>query len=192
MIDHIRGMVVHVGLDHCVLEAGGFGMRIEATPALLASLREGQEALVVTEFVVRQDAMTLYGFHSRDERFCFQALQTVTGVGARTALAILAVHTPDELRTAIAQEDLAALQRVPGIGKKSASRMALELKDTIGPAPTTAPSAPAPAVDGAVVDALIGLGWNQSQAEAAVAAVADPSSTTAQLLRAALQYLGKK
>ncbi|MDO4606924.1 MAG: Holliday junction branch migration protein RuvA [Bowdeniella nasicola] len=192
MIDHIRGTVIHVGLDHCVVEAGGFGMRIEATPALLANLREGQEARVVTEFIVRQDAMMLFGFHSRDERFCFQALQTVTGVGARTALAVLAVHTPDELRTAIAAEDLAALQRVPGIGKKSASRMALELKDKIGPAPTTAPVTPAPALDGAVVDALIGLGWPQAQAEAAVAAVADPGASTAQLLRAALQYLGKK
>lgn len=193
MIDHVRGSVASVGLDHAVIDVGGFGMRLEASPGTLAGLRVGEDVTLVTEFLVRQDAMTLYGFLDTDERTCFRALQTVTGVGARTALAVLAVHTPDELRRAIASEDLAALQKVPGIGKKSASRMALELKDKLGAPVSDIPAAPVAAdVDAAVVDALIGLGWQSKVAESAVADVMAPGMTTSQILRAALQHLGGK
>lgn len=168
------------------------GYRIEATPALLSTLREGASALIVTEFVVRQDAMLLYGFATADERRCFQLLQTVSGIGARTALSVLAVHSPEELRQAVATEDIKALQRVPGIGKKSASRIALELKDKIGAPLGSAPAATAPTVDDNVLAALTGLGWNEKQAHDAIVAVADQSATTAETLRAALRYLGKK
>ncbi|MDO5727472.1 MAG: Holliday junction branch migration protein RuvA [Bowdeniella nasicola] len=192
MIDHLCGEVTHVGLDYCVLEAGGVGYRIDATPQLLSTLREGARASVVTEFVVRQDAMLLYGFATTDERRCFQLLQTVSGIGARTALSVLAVHSPDELRLAVANEDLKALQRVPGIGKKSASRIALELKDKIGPPPTLSVTTPVQAIDENVLAALIGLGWNEKQAYAAIEAVTDTEATTPEILRAALRHLGKK
>lgn len=192
MIDHVRGEVTHVGLDHCVVEAAGVGYRIEATPALLSTLREGASALIVTEFVVRQDAMLLYGFATSDERRCFQLLQTVSGIGARTALSVLAVHSPDELRQAVANEDLTALQRVPGIGKKSASRIALELKDKIGAPIGQSPQVAETTVDENVLAALTGLGWNEKQAHEAIVAVADSNATTAETLRAALRYLGKK
>lgn len=192
MIEHVRGEITHVGLDHCVVEAGGLGYRIEATPALLSTLREGTSALIVTEFVVRQDAMLLYGFATADERRCFQLLQTVSGIGARTALSVLAVHSPDELRQAVAEENIAALQRVPGIGKKSASRIALELKDKIGPPTSAAPPQAKSAVDENVLAALTGLGWQEKQAHEAIVAVASEAATTAETLRQALRYLGKK
>ncbi len=193
MIDHVRGQVSTIGLDHVVIDAGGFGMRIEATPATLAALRTGDEATVVTEFIVRQDAMLLYGFADDDERTCFRALQTVTGVGARTALAVLAVHNPDELRQAVATDDITALQKVPGIGKKSASRMVLELKDKLGAPCHEVPAAsPVSQADPSVADALVGLGWQLKAAEAAVETVYQPGMTTAQILRAALQHLGGK
>ncbi|MDO5701307.1 MAG: Holliday junction branch migration protein RuvA [Bowdeniella nasicola] len=193
MIDQVRGTVIRVRLDHVVIDVGGIGMRLEATPATLATLREGQETCLVTEFVVRQDSMSLYAFATTDERECFLALQSVTGVGVRTALAVLAVHTPDELRRAVASEDLAALQKVPGIGKKSASRMVLELKDKLGaPSEDAAPVGPSVPVDATVVDALIGLGWQAKVAERAVRDVSAPGLSTAEVLRGALQHLGGK
>ena len=203
MIDHIEGIVTRVGLDHCVLDAGGFGMRIHATPQTLAGLREGETGRVVTEFIVRQDQMVLFGFAGDDERTCFQALQTVTGVGARTALAVLAVHSPDDMRRAVAGEDLAALQRVPGIGKKSAERLVLELKDKIlaagvdPAAPRTGPAVGAgmdDAVLGQVREALEGLGWSSRQADTALVAVTagpDAPQEVAAVLRAALRELGR-
>ena len=136
MIASVTGAVQAVRLDAAVVEVGGVGMLVQATPATLAGLRAGQQATLHTSLVVREDSLTLYGFTDADEREVFEVLQTVSGVGPRLALAMLAVHSPDGLRRAVADEDYATLQRVPGIGRKGAQRIVLELGDRLGvPAP---------------------------------------------------------
>jgi holliday junction DNA helicase RuvA len=199
VIASIRGRVLAVRLDAAVVELGGVGMLAYATPTTLAGLRVGEEARLATALVVREDSLTLYAFADDDERDVFETLQTVSGVGPRLALAMLAVHTPDALRRAVAGEDLAALQRVPGIGRKGAQRIVLELTDRLG-APVSAgagevaPSFPADQ-RGQVVEALVGLGWNVKAAEEAVARVvpvdqAVDADDVAAVLRGALRVLG--
>jgi Holliday junction DNA helicase RuvA len=196
VIASVRGRVEHVGLDAAVLEAGGLGYRIHATPGTLATLREGAEVTLATTLVVREDSMTLFGFADDEERDVFELVQTVSGVGPRLALAMLAVHTPNGLRRAVAGEDFKALTRVPGIGDKGARRIVLELGDRLGPAlEEGARPAPTPAGSQAdVVAALVGLGWAAKQAEAAVDRVLAEgdldASETGAVLRAALQHLG--
>lgn len=165
MIASVRGRVLTVRLDSAVVEVGGVGMLVQAAPATLAGLRVGEEAALATSLVVREDSLTLFGFADADEREVFEAVQTVSGVGPRLALAMLAVHRPDGLRAAVAAEDHATLMRVPGIGKKGAQRICLELGDRLGPPAGGAPAAPAPAVvpgdarKEQVVEALVGLGY---------------------------------
>ncbi|MFI2364946.1 Holliday junction branch migration protein RuvA [Promicromonospora sp. NPDC019610] len=204
MIASLTGTVAYVSLDRAVVDVGGVGYLVHATPATLAALRVGETAGVATSMVVREDSMTLYGFGDPDERDVFEVVQTVSGVGPRLALAMLAVHTPDALRRAVAGEDLAALTRVPGIGRKGAQRIVLELGDRLGPPSGTgvaepAPSAAAGATDHSerVVEALAGLGWPAKQADDAVAKVlAEAGADTvaadevASTLRAALRVLG--
>ena len=202
MIASVHGTVQAVRLDAAVVEVGGVGMLVQATPATLAGLRVGQTATLHTSLVVREESLTLFGFADDDEREVFEVLQQVSGVGPRLALAMLAVHTPDGLRRAVATEDLAALKRVPGIGQKGAQRIVLELADRLGaPAPVAlaggaqVPAGPADRRD-QVVDALVGLGWNQKAATDAVATVLDGSdepvgeAEVAGVLRAALRTLG--
>ncbi|TGO04755.1 Holliday junction branch migration protein RuvA [Serinibacter arcticus] len=196
MIALVRGEVVSIGLDHAVVLASGLGLKVLATPAALAGLRVGVEATLHTAFVVREDSQTLFGFDEADERDVFDTLMTVSGVGPRLALATLAVHTPDALRRAVAGDDLNALQRVPGIGRKGAQRMVLELAGKLGAA-TGALEAPATAAPAGiapdVVEALVGLGWNARAAEAAVTAVTERGEASADdaagILRAALREL---
>lgn len=206
MIASLTGTVAHIGLDRAVVDVGGVGYLVHATPTTLAGFRVGETAGVATSMVVREDSMTLYGFGDPDERDVFEAVQTVSGVGPRLALAMLAVHTPDALRRAVAGEDLAALTRVPGIGRKGAQRIVLELGDRLGApsgasagSPTGSPVQPAEALDHSerVVEALAGLGWPAKQAEDAVAKVlAEAGADTvaadevASTLRAALRVLG--
>ena len=166
MIASVHGTVQAVRLDAAVVEVGGVGLLVHATPATLAGLRVGATAQLATSLVVREDALTLFGFADAEEREIFETVQTVSGVGPRLALAMLAVHTPDGLRRAVLDEDFKALQRVPGIGLKGAQRIVLELKDRIG-APATV-NAPAAAVFGGdrrdqVVEALVGLGLERAR-----------------------------
>ncbi len=197
MIASLRGTVQHLGLDSCVIEVSGLGYRVHTTPGTLANLRTRAEADLATSLVVREDAMTLYGFTSEEERDVFELLQTVNGIGPRLALAMLAVHTPEGLRTAVAAEDVKALRKVPGIGEKGARRIIVDLGDRLGP-PAGTPedgTAPAPVLSTAqqdVVAALTGLGWPVKTAEKAVQQVFDgqPDLDTASALRAALQHLG--
>ncbi len=204
MIASLRGVVTALLLDRAVLEVGGVGYLILATPATLGGLRVGAEARVATSLVVREDSMTLYAFADDDAREVFETVQTVSGVGPRLALAMLAVHTPDGVRRAVSSEDLAALKRVPGIGHKGAQRIVLELQGKLT-APAESPGQPvqqpaAAADHEAVVEALVGLGWSAPVAGKALDAVLDTSDgdsggTTIghdvpALLRATLQYLG--
>lgn len=136
MIASVRGEVLEVALDHVVIEAAGVGYRVNATPATLATLRQGTEARLITAMIVREDSMTLYGFPDGETRDLFLTLLSVSGVGPRLAMAALAVHDAPALRQVLADGNVAALTRVPGIGKRGAERMVLELRDKVGVAAT--------------------------------------------------------
>ena len=196
MIAAVRGEVLEIGLDHAVVDVGGVGLAVHATPATLAGLRRGDQARLATSLVVREDSLTLFGFADAEARELFTLLQTVSGVGPRLALATLAVLDPDALRRALADGDATALTRVPGIGRKGAERMVLELRDkVVAPAPAPVPSTPAAAggLRDQVVEALLGLGFPVKPAEQAVDAVlAENGGTDASTaLRAALSRLGR-
>ncbi len=132
MISHLAGTVAAIAPEGAVIEVGGVGLLVQCTPGTLATLRPGEHARVATSLVVREDALTLFGFTTDDERDVFVLLQTASGVGPRLALAMLAVFTPDALRRAVLSEDVAALTRVPGIGRKGAQRIVLELAGRLG------------------------------------------------------------
>jgi holliday junction DNA helicase RuvA len=194
MIASVRGEVLDVALDHVVIEAAGVGYKLMATPSTLAALRRGSEARLITAMIVREDSMTLYGFPDADARDLFLTLLGVSGVGPKIALAALAVYDPQALRHALADGDVVALTRVPGIGKRGAERMVLELRDKIGPVGISpSESVNGRSVRGPVVEALVGLGFAAKQAEEATDKVlaGDGDATTSSALRAALSLLGK-
>jgi holliday junction DNA helicase RuvA len=199
VIASVRGEVLEIGLDHAVIEAAGVGYRVNATPATLATLRRGDDARLLTAMIVREDSMTLYGFADAESRDLFGLLQTVSGVGPRLAMAILAVLEPVALRKALAEGNVTALTRVPGIGKRGAERMVVELRDKVeavpaaGDLPGAAPGGSPSVVRDDVVEALTGLGFRLDQAEKATDTVvaADPTATTSVVLRSALALLGK-
>ncbi|MDU0347616.1 Holliday junction branch migration protein RuvA [Actinomyces sp. MRS3W] len=198
MISSLRGEVLEVSLASATIEVGGVGMTFQATPATLSALRVGEEGFVHTELIVREDSLSLFGFADADERHCFRVLLGAKGVGAKLALAVLAVHTPDALRRAVANEDVAALKRVPGLGPKGAQRVIIDIGDKLGPPSDAAPApvvAPTEEPNSDVVAALVQLGWNEATATSAVAAVeaehADGAALAVpELLRAALRRLG--
>ena len=199
MIAFVRGTVASVGATTAVVEVGGIGLELQCAPGTIAELRVGHAATLAASLVVREDSLTLYGFADDDERSVFEVLQTVTGVGPRLAQSLLAVHSPDALRRAVATEDLTALTLVPGVGRKGAQRLVLELKDRLGvPSGTivdlggTRPSGPAWALQ--VHAALVGLGWSAKEADTAVSTVAEDveaDADVAVVLRAALRTLDR-
>jgi Holliday junction DNA helicase RuvA len=202
VIAHLNGTVAAVSPDGVVIDVGGVGLRVQCTPDTLASLRPGAPGRVATSLVVREDSLTLFGFATDDERNVFELLQTASGIGPRLALAMLAVHSPDALRRAVAAEDIKMLTMVPGVGNKGAQRIILELKDRLG-APgdlvgngTASARRAEPSWRDQVQSGLVNLGWSVRDAEAAVAAVeadsgeAEPDVPTA--LRAALRKLSRQ
>lgn len=198
MIAFVRGEVAAVTLTSAVLEVGGVGLELMCTPGTLATLRVGREATLPTSMVVREDSLTVFGFLDEDEKQVFELVQTASGVGPKLAQAMLAVLSPDDLRAAVAAEDVKTLTRVPGIGQKGAQRIILELRDRIG-APVGAGGRTTPTPAGApwrdqVQQGLVGLGWSAKEADKAIEAVADqagPSPDVPALLRAALRTLSK-
>ncbi|WP_029113390.1 Holliday junction branch migration protein RuvA [Mycobacterium sp. URHB0044] len=194
MIASVRGEVLDIALDHAVIEAAGVGYKVMTTPTTLATLRRGAETRLITAMIVREDSMTLYGFADAESRDLFTTMLGVSGVGPKIALATLAVYDAQSLRQALADGDVTALTRVPGIGKRGAERMVLELRDKIGPVtPGAGVNAIGHAIRGPVVEALVGLGFAAKQAEEATDKVLanDPEATTQSALRAALSMLGK-
>lgn len=207
MIAFVSGPVAALAPTTAVIEVGGIGMAVQCTPNTLADLRIGKEARLATSLVVREDSLTLYGFADDDERQVFELLQTASGVGPRLAQAMLATHTPDALRIAVAAGDEKALTAVSGIGKKGAQKLLLELKDRLGE-PVGAHSG-RQGIGAAVISsswrdqlqaALIGLGYATREADEAVSAVAPQAEAALaeggqapvpQLLRAALQTLNR-
>ena len=194
VIASLRGRVAHRGTDEVVVEVGGVGMSVVVSPRTAAGLEVGQECLLTTQLVVREDSLTLYGFADASEREVFRTVQTVSGIGPRLALTMLATMTADQIRSAIATEDIAALTAVPGLGRKSAQRIIVDLKDKLeGPLA----GAPAPAGQASwrqqVSAALTGLGWSAAEAQAAVTEVASRPGASElpvpEALRLALQVL---
>src|SRR6478736_3790989 len=181
MISRLRGTVVARTPAGLVLDVGGVGYLVAATPRVTA--RVGEEATVETYLVVREDALQLYGFASGEERQLFELLLGVSGVGPKVALAIVSGSTPDELRRAIARDDYARFEAIPGIGRKTAQRVVLELKERIGAEPVTAVAA-----RGSLLarDALVELGWSLGDAERALAEV-DEELPVEEQVRAALR-----
>jgi Holliday junction DNA helicase RuvA len=202
MIASVRGRVTVISPDGAVVEVGGVGIAVSCSPSTLATLRIGDEARLATSLIVREDSLTLYGFPDDDARSLFELLQTASGVGPRLAQAVLGVLPPDVVRKAIATGDTTTLTRVPGIGKKGAERLVLELRDRIGPVGGTAGegamSLPVAGISwqDQVRQALVGLGWTAGQADQAVGVVAaDLAGAEAPavpvLLKRAIQVLGR-
>jgi holliday junction DNA helicase RuvA len=198
MIASVEGSVAALTPDGVVVRVGGVGLALHTTAGTRARLRVGEDVQLATSLVVREDSLTLYGFADDDERAMFELLQSASGVGPRLAQAVLTVHTPDSVRHALLTEDLAALVLVPGIGRKGAQRLVLELKDKVGPA-GSAPASSGTAVPGwrdTLVQALVGLGWTTPQADDAVARLAESHPDAGPddvpgLLREALARLGR-
>lgn len=200
MISSVRGEVLSVGLDHAVVEVGGVGMAVQATPATLATLRRGEQTQLHTTLVVREDSLTLFGFADVEAREMFAQLLSVSGIGPRLALATLAVLEPDALRNAITEGQVSTLTQVPGIGRKGAERLTLELRDKMAASSAQtsnghAGGQAATAMRNDVVEALVGLGFAAKQAEQSVDkvfAAEEPPGDTSSALRAALTMLGSK
>ncbi len=203
MIASVRGLVAALGPDGAVVEVGGVGLAVSCSPGTLARLRVGEMARLATSLVVREDSLTLYGFADDDERALFELLQTANGVGPKLAQTILAVHPPREVRRAVATSDLAALTQVPGIGRKGAERIVLELRDRIGSidgpdqqvSTGGAVAAVAPWRD-QLTHALAGLGFSGREAAEAIDVVAADTAdgdapNVSVLLRRSIQLLGR-
>jgi len=198
MIASVRGVVAAINPDSAVIEVGGVGLQVQCAPGTLAGLKAGVEARLATSMVVREDSLTLYGFADEDEKQLFELLQTASGVGPRLAQAVLAVHAPDVVRRAIVGADLATLTQVPGIGKKGAEKMVVELRDRIGPLPL-GDGGPAGVLSGGwqeqVRQGVLALGWTVAQADQAVSKVAETIDGDVPpvpvLLRQAIRLLGR-
>ncbi|WP_017572016.1 Holliday junction branch migration protein RuvA [Nocardiopsis halotolerans] len=205
MIAFLTGRVAARGAGSAVIDVGGVGMTVQCTPSALSHLHVGETGTVATSLVVREESLTLFGFADDDEKHLFEQLQTASGVGPRLALAMLSIHSPSSLRHAVSTEDTAALTRVPGIGKKGAQRIVLELRGkldapvpTDGAPPGTEAASPRGEANGAwrgqVVSGLVNLGWSAKDAEAAASSVASEAEHTddvAALLRSALRRLSR-
>jgi Holliday junction DNA helicase RuvA len=178
VISRLRGVVAARTAAGVVVEVGGVGYLVAATPRVAA--RVGEEAVVETYLHVREDALQLYGFASADERELFELLLGVSGVGPKVALAIVSGSTPAELRRAIVRDDTARFEAIPGIGRRTAQRVVMELKEKLGPV--------VEAGGGGIVarDALVELGWSVIDAERALADV-DESLPGEEQVRAALK-----
>jgi Holliday junction DNA helicase RuvA len=201
MIASVRGTVAALGPDGAVIEVGGVGLAVSCSPGTLARLRVGEPARLATSLVVREESLTLFGFADDDERALFELLQTANGVGPKLAQAMLAVHPPRELRRAIATSDYASLTQVPGIGRKGAERIVVDLRERIGSISGGEPAivlgdgvvAVAPWRD-QLTHALAGLGFSGKEAADAIEIVASDAGDTpdvSSLLRKSIQLLGR-
>lgn len=203
MIDSLNGKILTIGLDHAVIECGGIGYRFLAPPPTLAQLTQGQTVHILTSMVVKEDSITLYGFSDDDARTMFHKLQAVNGLGPKLALAALSVFNAAELAANISAEDTKAVQAVPGVGKKMAERIILELRDKVDGISRSASGqasaegevrSAATLATEQVVEALVGLGFGEKVARPVVEqrAAQFPDESTSALLRSALTQLGKK
>ena len=209
MIASLRGTVIDVGLNAAVVECAGVGYRVIATPRTLGVLRRGEEAFILTTLAVKEDSMTLDGFLDANDQEMFTVLQSVSGFGPKLAMTSLAVMNAQEIAVAIAAGEAKTLQRIPGIGKRVAERLIVELKDKVAQWQPTNAEADSTGIDDGVgrvvgqlsaavseqvVAALIGLGFGEKQATGAVDKVLaqQPDADSSGVLRGALAELGPK
>jgi Holliday junction DNA helicase RuvA len=203
MIASVRGVVAAIAPDSAVIEVGGVGLQIQCAPGTLAGLKAGAEARLATSMVVREDSLTLYGFADDDERALFELLQTANGVGPKLAQTILGVHPPREVRRAIATNDLNTLIKVPGIGRKGAERIVLELRDRIGSIDGGSESVSGGSVAAVapwrdqLTNALAGLGFSSKESADAIDVLAGQLAESGEapdlsaLLRRSIHLLGR-
>jgi holliday junction DNA helicase RuvA len=189
MISHLRGKILMRGSDLVVIEVGGVGFRVRVPTSTLEQLgAEGASAELFTHLHVREDDLSLFGFVTEDELTLFELLLTVSGIGPKAALGVLSAATPDTIRAAIAQSNLDVLTGIPGIGKKMAQRLVLELKSKIDL--TEAELGQVSPLDQEVIAALVNLGYSAAEAQRAARAVLSSEKVVEDRIRAALRYLG--
>jgi Holliday junction DNA helicase RuvA len=172
MISLLSGTVRSINSDRVVVEVGGFGLTVLVTPATTTQVTLGSQIQLFTSLVVREDSLTLFGFINEESRALFELVQTVSGIGPKVALSILGALTPEDLGRAIAQEDIASIEKVPGIGRKGAQRLILELKGKLSDLSTAAQyKGHQPAWREQLASALVSLGFSPKESDAAISNV---------------------
>jgi Holliday junction DNA helicase RuvA len=172
MISLVTGAVRAINSDRLVVEIGGFGVSVLVTPATTSQVSLGSQVQLFTSLVVREDSLTLYGFVNEESRSLFELVQTVSGIGPKVALSILGALTPEDLSRAIAQEDIAAIEKVPGIGRKGAQRLILELKGKLSDLSATSHyQSHQPAWREQLTSALVSLGFSPKESDSAISNV---------------------
>ncbi len=195
MYDYIKGEVVTTDKDTAVIEAGGIGYRIFTTSQSLTHIKTGEHCKLFCHFVVREDAHTLYGFVTTEEREMFVRLTGVSGIGPKAALAVLSAMKISELAAAIITSDETALQKVPGIGKKTAQRIIIDLAEKIGKSEILGESdmpgeAGGMGAEAEALAALVALGYNRAEATRAITSVKNLGDTSEELILMALKRMG--
>jgi Holliday junction DNA helicase RuvA len=191
MIARLNGLLIEKTPPHIVVDCSGVGYEVEVPMSTFYNLPElGQKVQLLTHFVVREDAQLLYGFGSEQEKNTFKQLLKVNGIGAKSALSILSGVSVDDLAHAVSDQEVGVLTRIPGIGKKTAERMLLELKDkfTVTGSSSAQPQAKSATQD--VLNALVSLGYNEREASAAVKLL-DKEITVSEGIKLALKSLSK-
>jgi Holliday junction DNA helicase RuvA len=193
MISSLRGLIQKTGSDYVILDVGGVGLKVLAPASVLDSLEgTGKLAFLFTHLIVREDALTLYGFASEEQRALFETLLTVQGIGPKLALAVLSYVSPDNLRRAVNQEQPELLDRVPGVGKKTAEKIVFHLKDKFGPGLATGVTGPITDMDTEILSALTALGYSVVESQAAVQSIPkDAAPEVEERVRLALQYFSR-
>ncbi len=186
MIRTLRGSVIGRGKDHVVVDVGGVGLKVFVVESAAAVAVIGDPVFLHTYLQVREDALNLYGFAGEDELGIFELLLGVSGVGPKVALATLNVMTPDSLRMAVASEEPAMIARVPGVGKRTAEKIVLELRDKVKGPVGIAALAQTTDIDAEVIEALISLGYSVVEAQRAVQKLPKEATSVADRLRLAL------
>ncbi|MDD7384979.1 MAG: Holliday junction branch migration protein RuvA [Actinomycetaceae bacterium] len=198
MIAHLAGEVLSVQPHGVVIDVGGMGFFVTVPDREVSTLTPGSRLGIFTSLVVREDSLSLFGFVDEDERDVFDALRSVSGVGPKLAVAIISTFEPNELRRVVDSGDALSLTRVPGIGKKNAQRIIVNLDGKLAHSTSDTPSGAIRSAHRAVADdvtqALVGLGWSEQDALGAVQSAlnARPEGSSAELLKAALQFLGSR
>jgi holliday junction DNA helicase RuvA len=189
MIATLRGEITQIEDTALILEVGGVGLRVAVPAPLRGRLRVGEVILLYTHLVVREDALTLYGFETQSERELFNILLGVDGVGPKVALSVLSTMTIDSIQRAVFADEADVLSRVPGVGKKTAQKMALHLKDKLKPMDALATVAAMSDTDSEVLAALTALGYSVVEAQSAIQSLPkDAPDDTGERLRLALGY----
>jgi len=196
MISSLRGRVLHQDAETVIVEVGGVGFSVAVTPQVAREFHLGDEIVLHTTLIVREDALSLYGFRERDELMVFTQLLSVSGVGPKSALGVLASLTTAQIADAVSGEDDAPFRRVSGIGPKTAKLIVVQLAGKLRPAATTTPASGASSsTTSQVVAALVALGWNERLSAEIVADVAGTAQSSERasvpaLLKLALAQLG--